>query len=92
MYGCAGAFRPKKYGMEYRVPSNYWIKNNKTIESVFNIAHHTAIQVLYNNVSYQEEIVNTCNRTIIDVQSIINNGIYNDARDVLTGLDIEEYI
>ena len=92
MYGCAGAFRPKKYGMEYRVPSNYWIKNNKTIESVFNIARHTTIQVLYNDVSYQEEIVNTCNKTIVDIQSIINNGSYNDARDVLTRLDIEEYI
>lgn len=26
MYGAAGAFRPKHYGVEYRVPSNAWLK------------------------------------------------------------------
>ena len=29
MYGMAGAFRPKPYGVEYRVLSNYWIKNKE---------------------------------------------------------------
>lgn len=27
MYGRAGAFRPKPYGLEYRVPSNFWIQD-----------------------------------------------------------------
>lgn len=27
LYGAAGAFRPKPYGVEYRTPSNVWIKN-----------------------------------------------------------------
>jgi hypothetical protein len=36
MYGKAGTFRPKSYGMEYRVLSNFWIFNEKLQEWVFN--------------------------------------------------------
>lgn len=34
LYGKAGAFRPKSYGVEYRTPSNVWIKNAATRELV----------------------------------------------------------
>ena len=36
LYGKAGAFRPKPYGMEYRVLSNFWIKNPKLMAWVYN--------------------------------------------------------
>lgn len=32
LYGKAGAIRFKKYGLEYRTPSNYWTRTTKTIE------------------------------------------------------------
>lgn len=35
LYGKAGAFRPKSYGLEYRVASNVWVKSTKTIEFVY---------------------------------------------------------
>lgn len=35
MYGQASAFRPKKYGMEYRTMSNAWIFNKKISSLVF---------------------------------------------------------
>jgi len=36
MYGAAGAFRPKPYGVEYRVLSNAWLLNEKRMRFVFN--------------------------------------------------------
>lgn len=38
LYGKEGAFRPKEYGVEYRTPSNAWLKSDTTIEMVFNIS------------------------------------------------------
>lgn len=36
MYGAAGAFRPKPYGVEYRVLSNAWLLNPNRMRFVFN--------------------------------------------------------
>lgn len=35
MYGAAGAFRIKPYGVEYRVLSNYWLKTKELRKSVY---------------------------------------------------------
>jgi len=36
LYGKAGAFRPKIYGVEYRVLSNFWVMDDKLRRWVFN--------------------------------------------------------
>ena len=38
LYGKAGAYRPKSYGVEYRVMSNFWLKEDWMIEDVFTLA------------------------------------------------------
>lgn len=35
LYGNAGAFRPKPYGMEYRVPSSAWLTDRTLMEEVY---------------------------------------------------------
>lgn len=35
LYGKAGAYRPKSYGVEYRVLSNFWLKSPELIEWVY---------------------------------------------------------
>lgn len=35
LYGQAGAFRPKRYGMEYRTLSNKWIFNKNVVQFVY---------------------------------------------------------
>jgi hypothetical protein len=41
MYGTAGAFRPKTYGMEYRVLSNFWLKSEELKKWVYNATVHS---------------------------------------------------
>lgn len=38
MYGKAGAFRPKSYGVEYRVLSNVWLSKMSLIQKVYKLA------------------------------------------------------
>lgn len=39
LYGKAGAFRPKPYGVEYRVLSNAWLNDDKLAHWIFNTAN-----------------------------------------------------
>ncbi len=54
MYGLPGAFRPKPYGIEYRVLSNFWLRN----EGLMRIVHDGARQALddMNNGRYWPKI------------------------------------
>ena len=64
LYGKAGAFRPKEYGVEYRVLGSFWTKEPWLIEWVFSnvqraiqLANHPA--TTFN--TYQEKIVKAIN-------------------------------
>jgi hypothetical protein len=35
-YGHTGSFRPKKYGVELRAPSNLWVRSEETQKEMFN--------------------------------------------------------
>lgn len=41
LYGAAGAFRPKPYGVEYRTLSNAWVTNEKLRKFIFDIVQKT---------------------------------------------------
>jgi len=62
MYGKAGAFRPKPYGLEYRVPSNVWVGNPEARVKVFD-----AIKTALSNCM-KHKLIHTP-----DVVDIINN-------------------
>lgn len=40
LYGASGSFRPKPYGIEYRVPSNFWLSSRILRGWIFNQAIH----------------------------------------------------
>lgn len=40
LYGKAGAFRPKPYGLEYRTPSNWYLNDVKSIRWLFKSTKH----------------------------------------------------
>lgn len=53
LYGRAGAFRPKPYGVEYRVLSNAWLKSEDLQRWVFT-ASKAALADLDNGVVYED--------------------------------------
>lgn len=60
MYGALGAYRPKHYGVEYRVLSNAWLRDVDSRKYVFNQTKYAAQQLIegaqiyrnYNNIEF----------------------------------------
>jgi hypothetical protein len=55
MYGKAGAFRPKPYGMEYRVLSNVWLKSEELITHVYDVAVKS-VEDLIDGIKYTDNV------------------------------------
>jgi hypothetical protein len=52
LYGKAGAFRPKSYGVEYRVMSNAWLNSDWQMDFVFCAAHYAFSTLLNGKVFF----------------------------------------
>lgn len=86
MYGAAGAFRPKSYGMEYRTLSNYWL---------FTGAHRTNIftrawTVMNNLLTYKMDMCEKLGQVngIPRAQCIISTDDKDAALELCRELDI----
>lgn len=77
MYGQAGAFRPKPYGVEYRTLSNYWVANPKEMKTVWRLSQRAVW-----NVVEGQSIVKAIQDADLNIQRVINTG------DVGTALHI----
>lgn len=82
MYGKAGAYRVKSYGVEYRVLSNTWLREEGLMRWVFENTHK-AVNTVRNRPLYEE---------YGDIQGIINNSDVDAARAIIykAGIDIPE--
>lgn len=81
IYGTAGRFRIKKYGLEYRTLSNYWIKNETLIKWVFN-------QTLLAVSNADEENFKKYEKLSEEVVNIINNNDKKLANKLCLNLNI----
>ena len=55
MYGKGGSFRPKPYGVEYRVLSNFWIKSRASMEFVFSQTRAAFDNLVKKNINFYRE-------------------------------------
>lgn len=78
LYGKAGAFRPKNYGVEYRMPSNVWLKHVAYRELVFRSIHY-AIQKMRSGYTV-EKLLRISPES---VRTIINTGDYKSAENFI---------
>ncbi len=68
-YGSAGSFRPKPYGVEYRVPDNSWIRTKA--ERLF--IHSVLVKALDAMANGKDELIIT-SMNDQDIQQMINTG------------------
>jgi hypothetical protein len=78
LYGKAGAFRPKDYGMEARTLSSYFASSEQLMRWVFN-----QTEMAISNVGEIADVV-----SMFDIKNIINNVDLEQAQDVCNYLDI----
>lgn len=86
MYGAAGSFRPKPYGVEYRVLSNAWLLNENRMRFVFNqtvaavndlIRGHRAIDKIG-----EKAVINTINKSVVPHASIYVRDYLKNGKDI----------
>lgn len=73
IYGRAGTFRPKEYGIEYKVPSNFWLANTGRMGWMFRAAKTSAMY--YHTINIPESL-------IPDIIDTINNCNAGRAREL----------
>lgn len=73
LYGKAGCFRPKKYGVEYRTLSNFWLKTREGVEWVYENTF-AAIESFVSGKLLSEKY---------DAQAIIDNNDLNAADELV---------
>lgn len=65
MYGAAGSFRPKPYGVEYRSLSNFWLRSENHMRWVFDMAHR-AVEEDVVVPSLVQEVINSADRSVAE--------------------------
>jgi len=81
LYGKAGAFRPKSYGVEYRTPSNVWLTTARSRRAIFELTLAAT--------RLEQQKVNGLLTQFVDddeAQRIINEGDYEKAHAALVKL------
>jgi hypothetical protein len=78
LYGKAGSHRPKEYGVEYRVLSNYWLKSPILVMLMYHLTQDVLDLV---REGKDEELVERVGPR--EIQNIINEGRIEEAKKVL---------
>jgi hypothetical protein len=86
MYGRAGAFRPKSYGVEYRVPSNVWLKTEASRRNMWSAVNMAVNAQVAGRNSYEQWKIHHC--PTYNLQRMINDSDVASATRVLHGLGL----
>ncbi len=88
MYGKAGAFRPKPYGVEYRVLSNYWITKEEYMKEVF-VNCGKAVRDLDSGMNWSEYFSPKGTTGIGSVEEVINTGNIGKANLIMKHMHLK---
>lgn len=78
MYGKAGSFRPKPYGMEYRTLSNKWIFNPKLVKFVYDATVRAVTDMFDADADANEHIRNIIDTSDRNNTMFVGNTLVKD--------------
>lgn len=81
LYGKAGAYRVKPYGVEYRTPSNAWLTSKSRRKFIHDLVNYAITNMKTKRPAFIKAI-----DAEIDIESIINNGDIEKAIQALQAL------
>jgi hypothetical protein len=79
-YGSAGSFREKTFGVEYRVLSNFWIKDEESRKWAFN------------QVKQAINFINSGSMDMVDIKTLAQVKLAIDDNDISLAMSLEEKI
>lgn len=74
LYGKAGAFRPKPYGVEYRTPSNFWIKSHAHRRAMYDTCSWAVRTLTRFGGDADKAIISCLGVSSANIRNIIDNG------------------
>lgn len=84
LYGKCGSHRPKDYGVEYRAPSNFWLKSPKLVKLIYNLSDFVVNFVRENKHMSLWEDEYTCKTySVENMCQIINNSDIQSAKKIM---------
>lgn len=91
LYGKAGAFRLKPYGIEYRTPSNFWLSSEGLIDFVFELIYTRAINICEEDAPYRVLFKDAGPEFGAPefIQSVINENKVEQALKIMDVLDVK---
>lgn len=78
LYGKAGTHRPKSYGVEYRVLSNFWIKSPLLVSLMYNLTKDALELMAAGKALKLIEAIGADK-----IRATINDGLYDDAVEIM---------
>ena len=86
LYGRAGAFRPKPYGLEYRTPPNAWLTNSQRILDIYTISMKSYTDFC-RGIVYNSHYLDWNHGDYLDqddIENLINNELSDDSIEFVT--------
>ena len=87
MYGKPGSFRPKPYGIEYRVLSNFWLSSERMMHRVYHNAK-AAFSKLDNGMDFETYYIKHNGNNTLTARTIIERGDTMAARHILNDIGV----
>lgn len=86
MYGKAGAFRFKNYGVEFRTLSNFWIKDQESVDFVFN-----GVQAAVDYIN-SDKLKDLTDVMALKIQTCINTSDESLAYELVSSFGLEKIL